>query len=97
MFIHPTNDYDFLLQMDTSILPRYLHNVNVDTNLLTKRGKYANKTQEQDAAKVSPGFDPARFLFNDLQVRLFLSLGIYLEGEVEGLISFCYEFLAGLR
>ena len=76
MFIHPTNDYDFLLQMDTSMLPRYLHNVNVDTNLLTKRGKYANKTQEQDAAKVLPGFDPARFFFNDLQVRLSLSLSI---------------------
>jgi len=73
MFIHPTNDYDFLLQMDTSMLPRYLHNVNVDTNFLTKRGKYANKTQEQDAAKVLPGFDPARFFFNDLQVRLSLS------------------------
>jgi len=75
MFIHPTNDYDFLLQMDPSMLPRYLHNVNVDTNLLTKRGKYANKTQEQDAATVLPGFDPAKFFFNDLQVRL---LGIRL-------------------
>jgi U3 small nucleolar RNA-associated protein 22 len=86
MFIHPTNDYDFLLQLDTSMLPRYLHNVTVDTNLLTKRGKYANKTQEQDAAKVLPGFDPARFFFNDLQVRLFFSLSICL--ELEGLIVF---------
>ena len=75
MFIHPTDDYDFLLQMDTSMLPRYLHNVNIDTNLLTKRGKYANKTQEQDAIKVLPGFDPAMFFFNDLQVCRFFFPG----------------------
>jgi hypothetical protein len=68
------------------MLQRYLHNINVNTNLLTKRGKYANKTQGQDAAKFLPGFDSAKLFLNDLQVRLSLSFGICL--ELEGLILF---------
>ncbi|KAF8965448.1 Nrap protein [Flammula alnicola] len=68
IFIHPTEDYDFLLQLDAASLPRYLHNVNVDLSLLTRRSKYANKAQEQEAVKILPGFDPARLFFNDLQL-----------------------------
>ncbi|KDR70120.1 hypothetical protein GALMADRAFT_254950 [Galerina marginata CBS 339.88] len=67
MFIHPTNDYDVLLHLDPSTLPRYLHNVNVDHELLTKRGKYANKTQEDEVVRVLPGFDPGQLFFADLQ------------------------------
>ena len=69
MFIHPTQDYNILLHLDPSILPRYLHNVNVDQDLLTRRGKYANKTLQDDAVKVLPGFDPAQLFVDDLQVR----------------------------
>ncbi|KAF8908204.1 Nrap protein [Gymnopilus junonius] len=66
MFIHPTKDYNILLHLDPSVLPRYLHNVNADQDLLTKRGKYANKTQQDEAVKVLPGFDPARLFVADL-------------------------------
>lgn len=52
MFIHPTNDYAFLLQMDTSMLPWYLHHIKVDADLLMKHGKHANKMQKWDNAKV---------------------------------------------
>ncbi|PPQ96699.1 hypothetical protein CVT26_010251 [Gymnopilus dilepis] len=67
MFIHPTQDYNILLHLDPSILPRYLHNVKVDQDLLTRRGKYANKTLQDDAVKVLPGFDPAQLFVDDLQ------------------------------
>ncbi|PPQ69344.1 hypothetical protein CVT24_001638 [Panaeolus cyanescens] len=66
LFIHPTDDYDFLIKLDPSILPRYHHNVNADLELLTKRGKYANLAHEAQVT-VMPGFDPARLFFNDLQ------------------------------
>ena len=66
--MHPTDDYDILLKLDPSILPRYLQNVNADATLLTKRGKYANKTQGDETVGLMPGFDPAQLLFNDLRV-----------------------------
>ena len=67
MFLHSTDDYDFLVQLDPKVLPRYFHNINLDNNRLSKRGKYANKLNEKDTT-VLPGFDPARLLFDDLQV-----------------------------
>lgn len=67
MFMHPTDDYDFVLQLDPAVLPRYLHNVAADADLLAKRGKYANKAQEQDAVLQMPGFDPAKLFSSDLQ------------------------------
>ncbi|KAF5381659.1 hypothetical protein D9615_005551 [Tricholomella constricta] len=67
MFIHPTSDYDFIVRLDAAILPRYFHNVTVDAELLSRHGTYANLLQEDQAAGVRPGFDPARLLFCDLQ------------------------------
>ena len=73
MFLHSTDDYDFLIQLNPKVLPRYFHNINPDNNLiLTKRGGgsriYANK---KDVIAVLPGFDPARLLFDDLQVCFY--------------------------
>jgi U3 small nucleolar RNA-associated protein 22 len=67
MFIHPTQDYDFLVHLNPSVIPRYVHNIAADEWLLGK-GKFANdrlRKQEQDL--ILPGFDPARSLFDDLQ------------------------------
>ncbi|KAG6807504.1 hypothetical protein H0H92_007256, partial [Tricholoma furcatifolium] len=71
MFIHPTSDYDFIVRLDAGLLPRYMHNVSVDPEVLEPRrarGKYANLPGD-DAESVGsrPGFDPARLLFSDLQ------------------------------
>ncbi|KAG6918794.1 hypothetical protein DXG01_011546 [Tephrocybe rancida] len=66
LFIHPTSDYDFIVRLDASRLPRYFHNVAIDSDLLSRRGKYANLPDDQSAI-VHPGFDPAHLLFNDLQ------------------------------
>ncbi|KAG6826200.1 hypothetical protein H0H87_007695, partial [Tephrocybe sp. NHM501043] len=66
LFIHPTSDYDFVVRLDVGQLPRYFHNVAVDSDILSRRGKYAN-LQDDQSAVVRPGFDPAYFFFNDLQ------------------------------
>ena len=81
MFLHPTEDYDFLVQLDPKVLPRYFHNINPDNNLLLKRGKYANKLNEKDVP-VFPGFDPARLLFDDLKVCVNSLLLILIIGFV---------------
>ena len=73
IFTHPTDDYDFVLHLDGVVLPRYFHNIAVDTKILSQRGKYANITREDQDATVRPGFDPARLLFKDLQVRMIVA------------------------
>ncbi|KXN85109.1 U3 small nucleolar RNA-associated protein 22 [Leucoagaricus sp. SymC.cos] len=67
LFVHPTEDYDFIVQLDPSLLPRYMHNVAVNPDKLSKRGKYANKMLDGQDPVVRPGLDPARMLFDDLQ------------------------------
>jgi U3 small nucleolar RNA-associated protein 22 len=74
MFLHPTDDYDFVIQLNPKVLPRYLHNVNLDIKHLHEQKKYANnKQQDKKNVVVLPGFDPARSLFDDLKVCYVLS------------------------
>ncbi|PBK93042.1 Nrap protein [Armillaria gallica] len=70
MFNHPTGDYDFVVRLDPTVLPRYHQNIHPDLSLLSrKHGKYSN-LQPEDADKatvVRPGYDPARELIRDLK------------------------------
>lgn len=67
--MHPTDDYDVLIQLDQAVLPRYFQNVAIDSRALSRGGKYANLPPTESDPVVRPGFDPARLLFSDLQVR----------------------------
>ncbi|EKM77700.1 hypothetical protein AGABI1DRAFT_61282 [Agaricus bisporus var. burnettii JB137-S8] len=67
LFVHPTDDYDVVVHLNPSVLPRYMHNIVANPDMLTKRGKYANKILDGQGVSVRPGFDPATMLFNDLQ------------------------------
>ncbi|KAF7441237.1 hypothetical protein PC9H_001586 [Pleurotus ostreatus] len=72
LFIHPTDDYDFLIKLDQSILPRYAQNVSPDPSMLDPRlnSKYANlvkRSGDSNDDVVRPGFDPAHMLFTDLR------------------------------
>jgi len=67
LFIHPTEDYDFVIQLEPSILPRYFQNVAVDPVAWSQRGRYANVQPQKDNLALRPGFDPAQFLFNDIK------------------------------
>ena len=76
MFVHPTNDYDFIIELEPLSLPRYSQNVLVDPNLLVIQGKYANQTEKP---LILPGFDPAQLLLRDLQVCVgFLVVSLFL-------------------
>ncbi|KAK0211157.1 Nrap protein [Desarmillaria ectypa] len=70
MFNHPTGDYDFVVRLDPTVLPRYHQNIRPDLSLLSrKQGKYSN-LQPEDADKatvVRPGYDPARAFIRDLK------------------------------
>lgn len=68
MLAHPTGDYDFLVNLDESLLPRYHHNVMADASLLSKRGRPTNSSDASENITTSPGLDPAKLLFNDLRV-----------------------------
>ncbi|KAJ7721723.1 Nrap protein [Mycena maculata] len=64
MFIHPTDDYDFIVRMDPTVLPRYAQNID---SSLTTSGKYANLPRDDSPVPPRPGFDPAQLLYDDLQ------------------------------
>ena len=68
LFVHPVDDYDFIVQLEPSLLPRYLHNVTGNSDKLTKRGQHTNGPLDDSNEIIRPGFDPARMLFDDLQV-----------------------------
>lgn len=65
LFIHPVDDYDFIVQLEPSLLPRYLHNVAGSPDKLIKHN---NGLLSGSNEIIRPGFDPARMLFDDLQV-----------------------------
>lgn len=65
LFVHPVDDYDFIVQLESDLLPRYLHNVTGSPDKLTKRGQHTHGLLNEI---IRPGFDPARMLFDDLQV-----------------------------
>ncbi|KAJ7454829.1 Nrap protein [Mycena latifolia] len=64
IFIHPTDDYDFLVRMDPAVLPRYAQNID---SSLAVGGRYTNLPRGDSTTIPRPGFDPARLLFDDLQ------------------------------
>ncbi|KAJ7086043.1 Nrap protein [Mycena belliarum] len=64
IFIHPTDDYDFLVRMDPAVLPRYAQNIE---SSLAAAGRYVNLPRDDLETDPRPGFDPARLLYDDLQ------------------------------
>ncbi|EIN13041.1 Nrap protein [Punctularia strigosozonata HHB-11173 SS5] len=68
LFRHPTEDYDFVVELDAAVLPRYHQNVSADPRKWARKGKYANMSNtESDDGPLRPGFDPAQLFFDDLQ------------------------------
>lgn len=73
MFIHPTKDYDFVVQLNPSVLPRFAQNIAAGETFSNK-AKFVNaNAKDQDQDLVRPGFDPALSFFTDLQVRKQIS------------------------
>ncbi|KAI0317967.1 Nrap protein [Amylostereum chailletii] len=77
LFVHPTDDYDFVVQLDPSVLPRFFQNIVADPLVWARKSKYANMIQDSEDAELRPGFDPAHAFVDDLKrvyadtVRIF--------------------------
>ncbi|KZP27685.1 Nrap protein [Athelia psychrophila] len=66
LFVHPVEDYDFVIRLEPAVLPRYFQNVAVDSEAWSQKGKYANLQTQKSEPKQLVGFDPAQLLFDDL-------------------------------
>lgn len=67
LFVHPTNDYDFVIELNPTPLPRYHQSVVADPAVWAHKGKYAN-LRKQETSHSRLGMDPAQLLFDDLSV-----------------------------
>lgn len=65
LFSHATDDYDILIELKPSVLPRYHQAINVDPSVWSKD----RANPQGDGGASHPGFDPAWLLFSDLQVN----------------------------
>jgi U3 small nucleolar RNA-associated protein 22 len=79
MFIHPTDDYDFIIQLDRKILPRYAQNICFDESTFTRKGAstYIN-LMETEKSTITAGLDPAELFRGDLMVSMFSPCGVNL-------------------
>ena len=62
MFVHPEDDYDFVVKLRPAVLPRYFQNVTADTAV------WINDASQNSEAIARPGFDPAEKYLDDLTV-----------------------------
>jgi len=68
LFLHPTDDYDFVIKLDRTVIPRYFQNVAADPLILAHKGKRALlPSSERSDEVIRPGFDPVQLLFQDIQ------------------------------
>ena len=68
MFVHPEDDYDFVVKFQPTVLPRYYQNVTADPSVW-ESGKLENSLPMNGWALLRPGFDPAEEYLDDLTVR----------------------------
>ncbi|KAF7308582.1 Mannose-6-phosphate isomerase [Mycena chlorophos] len=64
LFLHPTEDYDFVVHLDPAVLPRDAQKVDLASKTANR---YANLPLSQPSLGLRAGFDPAGLLFDDLQ------------------------------
>ncbi|KZT64811.1 Nrap protein [Daedalea quercina L-15889] len=67
LFAHPTEHYDFIIELDPAVLSRYPQNVWADLSVWARKGKYANARSQDSEARLLPGLDPARMFYEDLK------------------------------
>lgn len=66
MFVHPEEDYDFVVQLQPAVLPRYFQNVTAAPSILAD--KHANSQPADCEWSLRPGFDPTEAYLDDLTV-----------------------------
>jgi U3 small nucleolar RNA-associated protein 22 len=71
MFIHPEEDYDFVVKLQPAVLPRYFQNVAANPSIWAK---HACDPSVDGEATLRPGFDPVEAYLDDLTVCLGRSI-----------------------
>lgn len=66
MFVHPEDDYDFVVKLQPAVLPRYFQNVFGTPPIWAD--KHANSQPDDRGWPLPPGFDPAEAYLDDLTV-----------------------------
>lgn len=66
MFIHPEEDYDFVVKLRPAVLPRYFQNVTASPSIWADKRAYSSIADRNWALR--PGFDPAEAYLDDLTV-----------------------------
>ena len=66
MFVHPEDDYDFVVKLQPAVLPRYFQNITAAPSFWADK---RTDTQPADCEwPLRPGFDPAEVYLDDLTV-----------------------------
>jgi len=65
MFIHPEEDYDFVVKLQPAVLPRYFQNTTANPSILADKHTYDPSADEEP---LRPGFDPVEAYLDDLTV-----------------------------
>jgi U3 small nucleolar RNA-associated protein 22 len=66
MFVHPEEDYNFVVKLQPAVLPRYFQNVTANPSIWTD--KHAYSALADGEWPLRPGFDPAESYLDDLSV-----------------------------
>jgi U3 small nucleolar RNA-associated protein 22 len=66
MFIHPEEDYDFVVKLQPAVLPRYFQNVAAKPSIWAD--KHAYDPSADGEVPLRPGFDPVEAYLDDLTV-----------------------------
>jgi len=66
MFVHPEEDYDFVVKLQPAVLPRYFQNITANSSILID--KHASPLPTDGEWPLRPGFDPAEAYLDDLTV-----------------------------
>ncbi|GAB1522908.1 U3 snoRNP protein [Rhizoctonia solani] len=86
IFLHPLTDYDFIIRLNPSVLPRYGENLAADQRVWTASRGFANN---REVSSPLVGFDPAAEYLADLR-RSFGHLALFFHDPHGG------DIIAGL-
>jgi U3 small nucleolar RNA-associated protein 22 len=73
MFVHPEEDYDFVVKLRPAVLPRYFQNVTANPSVWADKNAYSSSVDRDWPLR--PGFDPAEAYLDDLRVGKRASSG----------------------
>jgi U3 small nucleolar RNA-associated protein 22 len=82
MFIHPEEDYDFVVKLQPAVLPRYFQNITANPSIWAD--KYGHDPSADGELPLRPGFDPVEAYLDDLTVcRGLFSVAVLMAHQIE--------------